>query len=95
MKVIKGKCYMQSSSAFLYAEWAGRLGFLLLEYDCRMVPIILKRTVRFTTILVGQDSSWAGLELAGLSTHQLPAPGGCPCLRTLGVVRTHNSSIFC
>ena len=33
---------MQSSSAFLYAEWAGRLGFLLLEYDCRMVPIIYR-----------------------------------------------------
>ena len=53
-----GKCYMQSSSAFLYAEWAGRLGFLLLEYDCRMVPIILQRTVRFTTIVVGLGLSW-------------------------------------
>ena len=49
---------MQSSSAFLYAEWAGRLGFLLLEYDCRMVPIILRRTVRFTTIVVGLGLSW-------------------------------------
>ena len=63
---------MQSSSAFLYAEWAGRLGFLLLEYDCRMVPIILQRTVRFTTIVVGQYSTRVvGLGLSWLACRRI------------------------
>ena len=60
---------MQNISASLYAEWAGRLEFLLLQYDCSTMMVKSLPLVRFTISAVVLVRSWVWMGWAGLPTH--------------------------